>query len=137
MVVNYKHENVREALYKLLDVVDCMQFTSDNRTTDKEKLMLTEFLLLDPERFGIYRFSRWAKDQVIKQAKEEIDWKLTNRNIANKVASLIDKGLLYREVDNQVYIKPWLLRASTSLVESFNKGERYDIKFRFNNNGAK
>jgi hypothetical protein len=133
MVVNFNDSDIRKTLYKLLNLVDSIQPDPENKTTDKEKHLLIEFLLLDQNTYGIYRFSRRAREQVIKQAMEESGWKLTTRNISNKVLSMIHKGLLTREIDNEIYIKKWLLKVALDIQEAHKGNEKYEIKFRFSN----
>jgi predicted DNA-binding transcriptional regulator len=133
MVVAFKNEDIRKNLYKMLELVDCIQPDPENKTTDKEKKLLIEFLLLDPKQFGIYRFSRLAKEAVIENAMNDMGWKLTTRNIANKVLALLNKGLLKREVDRQVYVKNWLLKVATDIQEAHKSEEEYIIKFKLSN----
>ena len=133
MVVSFNDSDIRKNLYKMLELVDCIQPNQDNKTTDKEKVLLIEFLLLDSKQFGIYRFSRRAREQVITQAKEDINWELSKRNISNKVLASLDKGLLYKEGDGEIYFKPWLLKVASDIQEAHKGTSKYEIKFRFSN----
>lgn len=132
MVANYTDNDLRKNLFKMLEVIDCMQPNPNNKTTEKEKMLMVEFFLLDEKRFGVYRFSHRAKESVIEKALEDINWKLTKRNIANKVYSLLDKGLLHRDVDREIFFKPWLFKVAEDMKKAFNNGESYELKFRFN-----
>ena len=131
MVVNFNDSDIRKNLYKMLELVDCIQPSQVNKTTDKEKQLLIEFLLLDPKQFGVYRFSRRAREQVILQAMEEVNWKLTKKNISNKVHATLDKGLLHKESDGEIYFKPWLLKVASDIINTYNTEGKYEIKFRF------
>jgi hypothetical protein len=133
MVVNFNDSDIRKNLYKLLDLVDCIQPDPNNRTTDKEKQFLVEVLLLDAKQFGIYRFSKLAREEIIRQALEYKNWKLTRRNISNKVKALNDKGLIYQEIDGEYYVKKWLLKVALDIKKNHVSKEKYEIKFRFSN----
>ena len=133
MVVNFNDSDIRKNLYKMLELVDCIQPSQVNKTTDKEKQLLIEFLLLDPKQFGIYRFSRRAREQVITQAMEDTGWKLTKRNISNKVFAALEKGLLYKESDGEIYFKTWLLKVASDIRDAYDSKGKYEIKFRFSN----
>lgn len=131
MVIAYKNLTKEQYLLKFLEIIDCMQSDKSKCTTDSEKDVLVKFLLL-PEEYKYYRFSRKGKKAVTAMyEKEEV--KMSHQNLNNKIYSLIEKGLLWRDDDTIIYFKKFVIQAVSKFSESLEKGESYDFKFRFIN----
>jgi len=130
MVVNYTKLTKEENIYKLLNIVDCLQPDRSKTTTHAEKKVLVELLLLPEEQFGIYRFTKYARKRILESSKQK-GWDLSPRNMMNRFRSLREKGLIYKQADGEMYVKKWLLKACNKMLEALEKGEHYEIKFRF------
>lgn len=94
------------------------------RLTQSEVDMLVDFIMLPP-KFKYYRFSSPAKKAVIKSSEQ----KLSIANINNKLYSLIEKGIIYRDDDKVLYMDKSVEQATSVLVENFSALKPTSIVF--------
>jgi hypothetical protein len=130
MIANYKNLTKEKYLQKMLEVIDCMQLDSSNHTSPSEKKLLIHFLTL-PEKYWPFMFSPMSKKEVSKKLEKEQGKRPSHQSINNKIYNLINKGLLWRDNDGQIYLKPYLRKAVNNLYEALDTGNHYDFVFRF------
>lgn len=130
MLISYPNLSERSLIYKYFDLINAAQPNQDRILTEKEIELLTEFLLL-PKKFKYQLFSLQAKQKVIRNAKEFLNWELTKENLNNKIYALIGKGYLKRDSDSVIYLQRYISQTVEELLEAKkNKGHK-DIIFRF------
>ena len=67
--INIPTDDTRTLIRVYLEILNIINPNPNNKLTDGEIKLLTEFLLL-PEKFSYQRFSRYAKPVVVKNLKE-------------------------------------------------------------------
>lgn len=87
--------------------------------TPHEVYLLTELLLL-PEKYKYARFSSPAKKYLMRMLKEQYDLSVSPQNLNTKIYALIDKGFIWRDEDNVLYLSDTLTKFAT-------KVERMDL----------
>jgi hypothetical protein len=131
MTVQYKNLSEEDYLYKMFEIIDCMQLNSNNTTSPSEKELMILLLTL-PEKYKHFMFSSISKREVMRKiAEKQGGKKPSSQSINNKIYSLIEKGLLWRDDDRIIYFKPYIKKAVEKLKEALAKGEHYDFVFRF------
>ena len=114
--INIPTDDTRTLIRVYLEILNIINPNPNNKLTDGEIKLLTEFLLL-PEKFSYQRFSRYAKPVVVKNLKEYWGWDLSPINLNSKIYGLLDKEFIWRDEDGVLYIKDYLLK-SVKLLES-------------------
>lgn len=130
MGVRYKFGTKKENIYRFLEILDCMQLDEKKRMFPSERKLLTKFLLL-PDKYERYRFSTAGKRVIIDALEEKTGKRIRFQHINNKIYSLIDKGILWRDADSQIYLKKYLKRGLTEFLGALKEGKSYELKFRF------
>lgn len=130
MIAQYKNLTRREYLWKMFEIIDCMQLDKNSITTNKEKEMMIEFLCV-PLRYSYFRFSKHSKKYVRSIIEKKDGNVCTNQNMNNKIYSLMRKGLLYRDDEGHIRFKPYIASTVKKVHDSLSKGSFYDLKFRF------
>lgn len=130
MIATYKNLDKEGYLHKMLEIIDCMQMSSDKTTSPSEKRLLILFLTL-PDKYWPFMFSPMSKKEVSKKLEMEQGKKPSHQSVNNKIYSLISKGLLWRDDDGQIYLMPFLRKAVKDLYAALEKGNHYDFVFRF------
>lgn len=113
--------NVKEALLFFFACMDVAR-PREMRLTPAEAELLVEFLTL-PTKFRYYRFASPAKKVVMRSLS------ISLANLNNKIYSLIDKGLIYRDEDRVLYLNKTLEAASSSIISNFTSSKNSSITF--------
>ena len=134
MIAQYTKLTEEKYLYKMFEIIDCMQLNPNNTTSPAEKELMIQFLTL-PEKYKYFMFSAPSKKEVMKRIAEKQGGKIpSSQTINNKIYSLIDKGLLWRDEDKVIYFKPYIRKAAEKLKEAISNEDKdmhYDFVFRF------
>lgn len=136
MLIKFPNLSKRALIYKYFDLLNAAQPNSDKHIPEREVMLLTEFLLL-PEKFQSQPFSSKAKDKIIQQAQENLNWELTKVNINNKLYKIQKRGFLRRDDDGVLYMAPYLTQTTKELVKAHDTESYKDIIFRFDYTGLK
>lgn len=115
--INFKGDDTRSLICKFLDILGTVNPIKSNVLTEKEVLLLTEFLLL-PEKYSYQRFSKYAKNHIIQNLKDKYDWNLDKINLNSKIYGFIDKGYVWRDIDGVLYLKEYLIKSVKEFLES-------------------
>jgi len=91
--INIPTNDKRTLIRVYLEILNIVNPVPENKLTEKEIKLLTEFILLPP-KYSYQRFSRYAKPQVLKSLKELWDWDLTSLNLNTKIYELLNKGYI-------------------------------------------
>jgi len=118
-----KENDTRPLIHKYLEILNIVNPDSSKKLTDKEILVLAEFLLL-PEKYSYQRFSRYAKPQVLSLLKTLYDWDLSVINLNTKIYELVSKGYIWRDTDGVLYLKEYLIKS----IELLRKNPEIRIK---------
>lgn len=130
MIAQYKNLTRRKYLWKVFEIIDCMQMNKDNTTTKREKELMIEFLCL-PKDYAKFRFSTQGKKKVKKNFENRYNINWTNQNLNNKLYSLIRKGLLWRDSEEQIKFKPYISESANKIDKNLLSGKHFDLTFRF------
>lgn len=131
MKIKYNHLGKREALHKLFEILNALQPSPENRLTETEYKLLTEFLLLPKKKFEYQRFSTLARTKVQEITKEQ-NWQLSRENINNKIYSALDKGYLRRDEDSVIYLSKHIQALAFQLLAAFDdKKTPFSIQIEF------
>lgn len=130
-IINFVNYSPRVSLYKYFELLNVAQPNPDKRLTEAEIHLLTEFILLPQDKFAYQRFSKVAKRKVMSSLITNLNWKLTQVNLNNKLYSMVEKGYLRRDTDGVIYISEAILTGAQSLLEALNSNKIKDITFRF------
>ena len=109
-------DDKRTLIRTYLELLNIVNPNPDNKLTEGEVKLLTEFILL-PEKYSYQRFSRYAKPLILKTLKEVWDWELSPINLNSKIYELVNKGYIWRDEDGVLYIKEYLIK-SAKLLDS-------------------
>lgn len=121
--VKIPSNNKTEYLLNILKVVTSL-FPPDKKPTDSELEMLSMFLALPDSEFHYNRFGKKARQRV---AASFLDTKTATVGVANRLQSLVAKGLLRRDEDRIIYASPLVKQ----IMESYPS---YSVAFIFNEN---
>ena len=130
MIAQYKNLSKRDYLWKMFEVIDCMQVNKENTTTPREKQLMIEFLCL-PKEYSYFMFSSQSKKYIKKEFEKRYNLVWTNQNLNNKIYSLIKKGLLFRDSEDQIQFKPYISGSSKKIEKNLSEGKHFDLIFRF------
>ncbi len=99
MKIQLKKKDSREMISSFLKV---MNLFLETRITESEIILLTEFVLLDDEKYRYFRFAPQCKTKVLKSLKS-IGVNYTKQNLNNKLYSLLEKKIVRRDEDGVMY----------------------------------
>lgn len=116
ITINLPRNDQRSLISTYLDILNIVNPEVNNKLTEGEVKLLTEFLIL-PEKYSYQRFSRYAKPVVLKNLEELYGWKLSGVNLNSKIYELVSKGYIWRDVDGVLYVKEFLLKSISKLLE--------------------
>ena len=131
MRVNFDKLSLREALKKLLNIIDIVQPKKESSLTDRETDLLAEFLIL-PKKYEYFLFSDRAKKEVRQSLKNQ-GWKVSIQSMNSKIYSMLDKGVLYRDEDRVIYLNKTIKAAAESLIASYADSKPYYVVFELSN----
>lgn len=131
MLIKYSRLSPRQALIKFFEILNAANPDSSKILSEKEILLLVEFLLLDNKKFYYQRFSSVAKNIVIENLAKIHDWELSKINLNNKLYSLIKKGALRRDTDNVIYIQDYIYKGAQSILSAIENRKSSKIVFDF------
>lgn len=124
MLKHYQGISRKEFLYKFFELWNLIQ-GKQYKLTEKEVLLLVEFMLLD-EKYKYFRFNTKAKKIVRENLKNQINWIVSDQNLSQLLAALEKKGVIKKDEDGVRYILPNL----ENLIDPNNK--EFKISLRFN-----
>ena len=116
------HEDFIKKYLKVLSAL-----STNEPLSDLEINILTEFLLLDGDKYKHQRFSSRAKDKVVDALLVKYNLKTQKGNINTKLYLMIGKGYLTRDEDNVIYVKDYIIKAS----ELFLKDKTFTLNVQF------
>lgn len=130
MIAKYENLSLEQYLNMFYDIVNSMQLNEEYKTTKLERKLLVLFTML-PDKYKYQRFSSLAKKKIRADVKANENWNLTTQNLNGKLYSLIDKGILRKDADGVIYLKPFIEKAVNNIKESYENKTKCDFTFRF------
>jgi len=129
MIINYKDLPHKALVSKYLKILNTANPNTLKHMTDSEITIMVEFLTL-PTKFKDKRFGTLARNKVVEIFSDRTI-PLTKQNLNNKIYSLIDKDVVYRDSDSVLYAKDYILKGVASGLEALNTNSAFDVTFRF------
>lgn len=126
MMIKYPKLPLRQTVRKYFEILNSVA-PPEQCLTEKEILVLIEFLLLPP-KFDYQRFSSVAKHKIIESLEFQYDWVLSMNNLNNKLYAMIPKGALRRDTDGVMYIADHILQGAKSLIQAHSQKDTFSIQ---------
>lgn len=120
----------RDLLIKLLEILNYLNPKAD--LTLAEITMLVEFILLPSHKFKYQRFSTLAKKRVQESLIKHYNWKVSRENLNNKIYSLIEKNVIWRDEDGVLYLSSIFLASAEKALENFENKHEFNIVISLN-----
>lgn len=132
MILKLSQLTPRESISKFLAALNVVNPNPDNHLSETEIMVLTEFLLLPSYKFKYQRFGRLARAKVKDNLLEHQNYEISKVNLNNKIYSLIDKGVLWRDTDKVIYVKEYLEKAvSENMLKAIEENKHFNLTFNF------
>jgi hypothetical protein len=102
---------------KFIDILNAADISGATRLNPGEKVALVEFMLLD-ESFRYRRFHSYAR-KLVRDSLSKRGYRQTISNMNNRLYNLEIKGFLFRDVDEELHLKPSIQK----MLDMFNTGD--------------
>lgn len=116
-VIDLTKESKYRRLMKFIDVLNAADISGASKLNPGEKVALVEFMLLD-ESFRYRRFHSYAR-KLVRESLSKRGYRQTVSNMNNRLYNLEIKGFLFRDVDEELHLKPSIQR----MLDMFNTGD--------------
>lgn len=115
-IIDLSKESKFRRLMKFIDILNAADITGASKLNPGEKITLVEFMLLD-ESFRYRRFHSYAR-KLIRESLAERGYRQTISIMNNRLYNLEIKGFLFRDVDEELHLKPSIQK----MLDMFNSG---------------
>lgn len=129
MIVNFTKLSLKDSILKFLDLLNCIQPVEENKWAPSERDILAEFFCLDFDYEHI-RFTSVGR-RLVQESYSASNVKMTNQNLHNKLTNLITRGHLYRDEDNVIYAKPYLVKGVSAIKSAKRNNREFNINIKF------
>lgn len=129
MTVDFTKLSLKDSILKYLDLLNCIQPVEENKWAPSERDLLAEFLCLDFD-YEHMRFTSTGR-RLVQESYSAREVKMTNQNLHNKLTNLIERGHLYRDDDNVIYAKPYLVKGVNAIKKSRSKSKEFVVNIKF------
>lgn len=116
-VIDLSKESKYRRLMKFIDILNAADISGATRLNPGEKVALVEFMLLD-ESFRYRRFHSYAR-KLVRDSLSKRGYRQTISNMNNRLYNLEIKGFLFRDVDEELHLKPSIQK----MLDMFNTGD--------------
>lgn len=116
-VIDLSKESKYRRLMKFIDLLNAADISGATRLNPGEKVALVEFMLLD-ESFRYRRFHSYGR-KLVRESLAKRGYRQTISNMNNRLYNLEIKGFLFRDIDEELHLKPSIQR----MLDMFNTGD--------------
>ena len=116
-VIDLSKESKYRRLMKFIDLLNAADISGASKLGPGEKVTLVEFMLLE-DTFRYRRFHSYGR-KLVRESLTQRGYSQTISNMNNRLYNLEIKGFLFRDVDEELHLKPSIQK----MLDMFNTGD--------------